>query len=1361
MMSRPDIRVITGKETSNGRRARKDLCVEIGSLEHPYFSNSVRRQIREAGVEVFSPKLPALFLEKQFERRSSLRLSQTFNSDGTMMSEDGTGRVLSSQEIRKSMMMRGSSSGKDHTSNGGPSASSSSSSASSNQHAPTSSADNQKKDLNDHISGSQSSTDNGISSKSERSEEESEEAVDWNARARSYNPIFIRQKRKVASALLTMAKNHQVRHDVVRDGGVRALGALVRMFDVDIDADCSDALCCLADAEQTRSAMFADGAVKAILNLASRTSSNATQYSLALGLGSLACEHGYETDLIDLGTLHALLEMQKSANAVVMDEAVGRALYNFATSNNDHGRFGEVASAILSFAAAPGGGTIRSPTQKDGTEDSTPVLESNIACRDMFFRSVACAVRIRPLHNMLVNGGTIGMLKKLIDRMMFDDLVCEDPYKDSANGGEMNPVEASTIAIIILCLLSSTASIRVAMVEEGAIEIVMNIANGALERMDDRIDDGTKNSVDADIVCLAVAMLTNLALNPKTRSDIVSVGAVPVIIGLSHNGNESIARACASALRGLTSDDDIENLTRIMRDGGIQAVLRLSTSTSDVVTRRNCALAMRNILSHTETLEELLNNPNMANMLTDMYEALYGLLSLPRDVDVVRYTLLSMYNLSCTTSGASRLRLVSGNLVSRIVEIVDAWSAGEEELPMDVRSLCASFLYNVSLSQANITRILNDGTFRCLPLLMGVYEEERRASVMEMETDGNSMSVTKSESGGGSSNSAFSKDEEDSGGSGYLRTDSQIIVSCANTMFNLVGLKRHCIRAVDDKDAVKTISYLAHSHLKQAKIMAGAILCRLAQEPECIQKLVAAGLLQSLISLIHWTDQETRQRCIVAICSLADGHGMRSRLVDEGAVPALISLLSSHDMTMRRDCAAAICDLTSCEGEAFKGKIVRQGAVSALAVVALVRSADDEETQKACIKALYNLLDARNEMDRMVDEGIVGALTTIGQSDEDTLVLFAVGICNLAADSAAARCEIAKGRNLRKVIALSECNNPILNEACAKTLYNMASQDGGRYCPQVAINGGLAALGVVSEKLQCASKEAQEGKENKALVDIEEANVTIASHDFDSLFTHTVCATAYNEESCDILIEENGFATLTALLMRPSEEQLAIENKCANAILKLAQNERTRRLSVLHGAMNVLCELAGSLSNDILEKVSKCCYLYASDSTNHSILEKTAGSLLTRLTERNDVNLSLVTKRLLIRSVCLMSTSPCCRSLVEHNVVPCVLHLCFEEEYEVTLSGEKVRVPIDMLRTIDLITTLANFSFSGNTAKLVSDGACGALVSLVQQFRHTNKSQNGRIACALRNLTCYLGNAQRMAKDGVIEAILELSDDSK
>ena len=65
---------------------------------------------------------------------------------------------------------------------------------------------------------------------------------------------------------------------------------------------------------------------------------------------------------------------------------------------------------------------------------------------------------------------------------------------------------------------------------------------------------------------------------------------------------------------------------------------------------------------------------------------------------------------------------------------------------------------------------------------------------------------------------------------------------------------------------------------------------------------------------------------------------------------------------------------------------------------------------------------------------------------------------------------------------------------------------------------------------------------------------------------------------------------------------------------------------------------------------------------------------------------------------------------------------------------------------------------------MVRDGAAAALVSLVHGFAKNSeeqKHQNGRIACALRNLSCFMGNATRMQHDGAIEAILELSNDSK
>ena len=126
--------------------------------------------------------------------------------------------------------------------------------------------------------------------------------------------------------------------------------------------------------------------------------------------------------------------------------------YNFATSDNDHGRFGEVAAAILSFASAPGGGTSPSASESSLSPPSSTTLDNSITCRNLFYRSIACFTRTRPLHNMLVNGGLIQMLKQFIDRMLFEDNI---DYEVEG----MNPVEASTIGVIILCTCTFTSSL--------------------------------------------------------------------------------------------------------------------------------------------------------------------------------------------------------------------------------------------------------------------------------------------------------------------------------------------------------------------------------------------------------------------------------------------------------------------------------------------------------------------------------------------------------------------------------------------------------------------------------------------------------------------------------------------------------------------------------------------------------------------------------------------------------------------------------------------------------------------------------------------------------------------------------------
>ena len=126
--------------------------------------------------------------------------------------------------------------------------------------------------------------------------------------------------------------------------------------------------------------------------------------------------------------------------------------------------------------------------------------------------------------------------------------------------------------------------------------------------------------------------------------------------------------------------------------------------------------------------------------------------------------------------------------------------------------------------------------------------------------------------------------------------------------------------------------------------------------------------------------------------------------------------------------------------------------------------------------------------------------------------------------------------------------------------------------------------------------------------------------------------------------------------------------------------------------MDVLCELANSTSMQILEKVSKCLYLYALDATNHAIIVQTTGALLVRLTTKDGMKLNLITKRLLIRSICLMvSNSKRRRS----NVA--VIH-----------------VKIIFISSFLFYCLLLNHSFQTNPNKITN---CFKLYSLLQLYK--------------------------------------------
>jgi hypothetical protein len=196
----PAQRIITAKETTQGRRQRKELCVEIGSFKHPYFSNSVRRQIQETGKECFSPKLSAKILEKQYERRASVRLNYAFNGDEAMDNEFNSGSgILTSQQIRSSMMHGTAAASTSSTpltidkTNAQNDKNKNKNNTNTNKHNTNEDLSIVTSNLHAHSNATKMSPG---SNKASDSTEDSEETIDWNARARNYNPIFVKPNEK-------------------------------------------------------------------------------------------------------------------------------------------------------------------------------------------------------------------------------------------------------------------------------------------------------------------------------------------------------------------------------------------------------------------------------------------------------------------------------------------------------------------------------------------------------------------------------------------------------------------------------------------------------------------------------------------------------------------------------------------------------------------------------------------------------------------------------------------------------------------------------------------------------------------------------------------------------------------------------------------------------------------------------------------------------------------------------------------------------------------------------------------------------------------------------------------------------------
>ncbi|XP_071696330.1 kinesin-like protein KIN-UA [Rutidosis leptorrhynchoides] len=183
------------------------------------------------------------------------------------------------------------------------------------------------------------------------------------------------------------------------------------------------------------------------------------------------------------------------------------------------------------------------------------------------------------------------------------------------------------------------------------------------------------------------------------------------------------------------------------------------------------------------------------------------------------------------------------------------------------------------------------------------------------------------------------------------------------------------------------------------------------QEKGPVAKLFGQVGLQKILSLLEADDPDVRIHAVKVIANLAAEATNQEKIVEAGGLTSLLSLLTtSEDENIHRVAAGAIANLAM--NESNQELIMSQGGISLLAMIA--ENADDPQTLRMVAGAIANLCgNDRLQIMLRAEGGIKALLGMVRCRHPDVLAQVARGIANFAkCESRASTQGIKSGKSL-------------------------------------------------------------------------------------------------------------------------------------------------------------------------------------------------------------------------------------------------------------------------------------------------------------------------------------------------------------
>ena len=745
--------------------------------------------------------------------------------------------------------------------------------------------------------------------------------------------------------------------------------------------------------------------------------------------------------------------------------------------------------------------------------------------RDFCLRAIACLVMV-PQNRLLLS--SCGTSRLIADMLRFDD----------------DDKSLRTYSIIVFALSCNEKSLS-KLVEHGAIDLALDLAL--------KCGSSSKDYLSASY---AVGALANMGRYESCLDSMFERGVIKAMVDYCTAPEEEFGEysgpmrhACARVLYSMVNDE--ENATKAVKGGAMKALVGLCLPSSGASSQEGESG------SKTDEVDEVRRSSGLA---------------------------LAKLLARCNTSSIPAEDLNPGT--SSLIKLMAYLAAEEEtaendpthpkhqqaldgELDAEMTSACADAICNLAAQQECRGMLVAQGAVQTLTFLVKSGSEktiDKCAQALYYFSAQKENHVGMFD--GGVVETAITVM--------HFQPGPKVVRLCGAMLFTLAGDKDARSKIIAHDGALDELLKMSMSRNQQVRILCGAVLCRLSNDIERSEQIIKAGAIPSLMRLAHWTHHQTRQRCIVAISNLARGK-LRARIIDEGAVPVLIALSSSKDKKMRQDCAAALCNM-SCSGVGTSElKMAEQGAIAALIVLGLVRSADEPVTRKTCAQGIFNLLSNAKNLNRAINEDVLWALNEVSSMDEDTQEMLAVAACNLSRDN--------RGRT--KLLA-----GPI------STLMDMISNE--KYSTDVRVAAGLAI-----QNLTCSCSTAEVARiasEPRLVVSLSALATTIDDAMVKLSCAASLCAISLNADCRTAFLQGGGVKAMTRLASLGSTQ---MNNYCSATLYALAsggansgrRNTHDRHSSALArecvrcGAMTLVVQLSACKHLPTKEHCARTLYM--------------------------------------------------------------------------------------------------------------------------------------------------------------------------